>query len=340
MSQSFSHPHELTSWPFGRLRHALAHAGWSYAIALPDDCEIVDPGEAPDETAPTRSIGCFRWADGRAEVEVLGHRLSDEIDAADWLEHELARGGRTVVSRRPTAAGVIGVAGDVLAIWSHEGTDFIGRYAATKWGPRLFVVCFRTTVADYPDLANDALAVCASFEPLEETPGVLAEDVATAEASDPVRWSTKVPASWMVAVRPPEEEGSWLDASHISSERGAIDGRMIVAVLLRSAAKRPRDAANVALNALRDGGIAIDPAEFVDEKDSLERDAPWIGSWSVAMVGKQDQAEADVRCRVMAHDSLWVVGASVGPTKDADARAWMRNKRALDLATKTLEVAP
>ncbi len=328
-----AHPTELGAWPYPAVAHrALADAAWHYAIALPDGAELAAAGDAPSAAAPTQSIGLFRWPDGRAEVEVIGHLLADEIDAADWLENELVSGGRAIVSSAPVP-GLAGASGDFLARWEHEGAAFVGRYAASKWGARLFIVCFRTIEADYSDLANDALAVCASLAAIAPSEGILAEDVIEVGAAEPVSWKTALPASWIAAARPAAEDGSWIDASHLALDRGEVDGRLLVAVLARSAAKRPRDAANAVLNAFRDGGFAIAHAEFREEPGGEP-------SWYLAAPAEQDGAAAEVRCRVTLRSGVWVVGGAVGPAKDDDPGAWMRNKRALDLATAALEIAP
>jgi len=46
----------------------------------------------------------------------------------------------------------------------------------------------------------------------------------------------------------------------------------------------------------------------------------------------------EVRCRVMKHERLWLVSGVFGPSRESGARAWMQNKRTLDVLAHHIEV--
>ena len=47
----------------------------------------------------------------------------------------------------------------------------------------------------------------------------------------------------------------------------------------------------------------------------------------------------ELRVRAVRHESAWFVAGVTGPARGADPVTWMRAKRALDIATGTLEIA-
>ncbi|MBI4700713.1 MAG: hypothetical protein HY744_06045 [Deltaproteobacteria bacterium] len=326
---------------------ACADPRWHFGLLLPrDSVRAGGAAKGPSDERRTVSLGLYQRLAPAGDVEVMGRLLHSEIDPADWLDKALADLGRAVVSRRPVPL-LGGVVGDAVASWEHEGESFAGRFVATKWGPRLFVACCRTRRADYAALADDFFASAASLRPLAACAGAFAEDVNFVEQDRPFAWRVAVPESWEIVRHPAIDEGAWFEATHIApgppgEQVGERDGKLALAVMARSCARRPRDAADVLLAALRENGVEIAHADFADEPTGPAGPAhePFAQSWYLTSPIVRYEAHGELRCRVMMHEQAWVVCGVLGPTAEDDAEAWMRNKRVLDVARATLELAP
>ncbi|MBW2524109.1 MAG: hypothetical protein JRI23_08035 [Deltaproteobacteria bacterium] len=317
---------------------------WHFAVALADGCEVIpQPLVEPSAQERTQSLTLFRQAEPEADVEVLGHLLEHEIDPHDWLTRAVLNDEREIQSSKPQQL-LCGKVGDVVATWTHEGEPFAGRFVATKWGPRLFVVCCRTRLGDYPKLAGQFLRTVASFQALDSSLGHFAERVHFVEAAAPSPWKVAIPESWYVQLHSAGDEGAWFDAMHqaispTGEQSGDVDGRLSFAVMARSVAQRPRDAGNVLLRALADNEIDIEQADFANDDVLLPIcRTTFSDAWSLVTKVRRDDAEGELRCRVLLHDHAWVVAGVMGPPVDVDDDAWMRNKRLLDLASSTLEI--
>lgn len=324
----------------------LDDRSWHFSIALPPEVEVIGrPAVAPSLAAPTQSLGLFRRHDPEADVEVLGHLLEYEIDAHDWLERTLRAEGRRIRSSKPKRL-LSGAMGDIVATWALDDEHFAGRYIATKWGPRLFIACARTRLADYPALADELFRSAASLEALDRSSGAFGEPVHFFFEDVPCEWKVAVPDSWSIQHHAPSEEGAWFDAMHtapgpVDEMSGEVDGRLSVAVMARSVAQRPRDAGNVLLRALRDNDVHLEHATFERDDDTLPVcRTTFLQAWSLVTPLRRGEAEGELRCRVMMHEHAWVVAGVLGSTREEDEDAWMRNKRVLDVVSCTLELAP
>jgi len=312
---------------------------WHFSMWVSAEAaESVAGDVAPSERERSVTLSCHRRDVPKSEVEVIGHFMRHEVSAADWLDAELDRLGHRVASRR-TALGDAASAGDVLASWEHEGERFVGRFVAMKWGPRLYVVCGRALERDYARCAAGFWVTSASLRPLLSWPSPWVEELVTVQEDAPFEWRASLPASWELRRHPAGEEGAWVDALHLApappdEQLGEHDGRLTLAVMTRQRARRPRDAANVYLRALRAAEMHIDPADFEDEPV----EPPFAQGWYLVANVEKNGAPGELRCRVWMHEHAWVLAAVFGARRDDDRGAWMRNKRALDVATATLEL--
>jgi hypothetical protein len=321
---------------------------WAFELGLPESVLLVHGGDAvPNLAVPTQTLALFRLPQPEADIEILGHELLFEVDAADWLDAALAESERTIVSRKPlpTQGGMIG---DVLTRWVLDGEAFVGRYIALKWGPRLLVCCCRCAEADYAALAGVFLAIGGSLTMMDDSPGVFAEPVYDVECGEPRPWRLSLLDSWEMMPTYPQEDGTWFEAQHRAPigpglVGGDIDGRMVFVVMARSAADRPRDAANVVLSSLRDNEISLGHIGFEEEPPpppphSDGEPAAFMQSWLLTTAVERQGLAGELRCRVLRHKNAWVVASVLGPARRDDVEAWMRNKRQLDVATATLEI--
>jgi len=312
---------------------------WHFSLYVPASMMRGPEGEAgPSAMDESATLGMFQLAEPATDIEVIGTWLPYEVDPADWLDAEIEALGYEVVSRRPVKL-LDGVAGDVVARWEHEGRSFAGRFIAAKYGARLYTVCCRCALDDYATLADQLFVAAASLRPLNAWPGRFAETVSFVTEDMPFDWKLAVPTSWEIVQHAGSDDGAWFEASHIApsapdEQLGEHDGRLALAVMTRSSAKRPRDAANVYLQALLENDIAIEATNF-EIDDATE---PFGQAWYLTSPIERQGVRGELRCRVMLHEHAWVVGGVIGPDRADDQGAWMRNKRALDIATATLEV--
>ena len=337
---------------FVDIEHTMCADGWwHFALALPEDTALAPEADCcPSPAQPTESLATFQLVlsapatapqdeqPETAEIEVLGHLLEDEIDAADWLERALENDGYQIVSRAHVR-GASGTAGDVVARWQLDGEPFAGRFVATKWGPRLFVLCCRSREHDYEAFAASFMEAIATFDVLDRSLGVYAEHVELVELSAPRPWQLLLPESWKVRLHPETPEGAYFEAEHetptpADMHTRALDGRLALAVMRRGSAQRPRDAGNVLLRELSANDIVIESVDFVSDEPP-ER---FTHSWQLVTPITRHEVSGELCCRVMMNAQCWVVAGVIGPDRATDSDAWMRNKRVLDVATATLEL--
>jgi hypothetical protein len=312
-----------------------ADPDWHFRIAARAEWRLApSSAEGPAPGAPA-SLALFKMdLPARADIEVTGHAIEREVDPADWLDEVMRLEERQVISRHAVRVAS-GVAGDVVATWRHEGEELAGRFFAVKWGPRLFLVAVRARAADYPAVAEHAFLSIASLEPVDDSKALLAEPVKVIEDSMPVDWKAVIPDAWRVRMDENEAPiGSFQAMLVRGYDLSTVDGRLSFGVMLRSAAKKPRDAANRFLDAVREEGIQLDNDHFEPE----EARSPFERSWYFVGKGARGGKEAEVRCRVMMHPTVWAVAGVIGPLREHDVVAWMENKRALDVVTGMLKL--
>jgi hypothetical protein len=316
---------------------------WHFELYVPTDVVQSPPqSDGGPGLGETETLALYQRPDLPMDIEILGHWLEYEVDAADWLELEVDKLGHRVVSRSPMATEA-GVDGDLVVTWRHEERDFVGRYVARKFGPRLYLICGRVPAEVYDGVAETFHVAAASLSPLSPWPGLFAENVIYVDEEQPFSWRAAVPVSWEIEKYPDDESGAWFEALHVApsaphEQTGEHDGRLSLAVMTRSSAKRPRDAANVYLHALRQNDVQIATEDFAEESDPSPGAEPPLQSWVMTSEIERLGAPGELRCRVGRYDHAWVVAGVIGPRRADDGAAWMRNKRALDLATSTLRM--
>jgi hypothetical protein len=289
---------------------------------------------APEVGAPQR-LCWVRREEPLGDIVVDGHLLDREIDAADLLERELTQEGMTVVSSQPVRLKA-GATGDAVATWTRGGEEYAGRFFATKWGPRTFIVSLRARRAAYERLAEDFFTTIATFEALDDSLGLFAEHVKEVKGRVPIRWRAAVPDAWLLM--PTQEEdgiGSFQALQMSGHDVESVDGRLSFAVASRGVAQLPRAAAHMFLRAVNAHGLELADESFAEEPAS----PPFFKSWCCVSECWRGDQRGEVRCRVMMNDKVWVVGGVVGPTREDDREVWEQNKRALDVATSTLKLA-
>jgi hypothetical protein len=319
----------------------VADPSWHFEIALLRGSSQIFAGtDAPKRGEAPQTLACFASPDGRAQFEVSGALLDDEVDPAEWLQGMLENAHRTIVSQKPvpTPAGRVG---DVLAIWHTGDTEYAGRFFAAKWGAQLFIVGCSCPRLDYADFGDDFFACLTGFSPIRSAARAFAVDTHSTAQEHPMAWSAQLPSSWDFFNHAPGDDGAYFEAAHAMAPKpdeqsGDLDGKLAIALVARATAKRPRDASKLYLDALKHAGFAIEAVNFESEAPQ----DPFIQCWYMSSEVERDGARGQLHCRVAMNDRVWLIGGVVGPTREDDSTAWMRNKRALDIACSTVTVAP
>lgn len=314
-------------------------ASWHFRLSMPSACRpsSSQPAEAPKpgDTAP-RSLERWHRDVPPVDVEVHGMLLKGEIDPADWLDGCALLKDKTVLSRLPRSSPV-GYVGDTVATWRVGDDVRVGRFFATKSGTRLFVVSCQTLAEHYPKLAEEFYATVSSFRSGEDAAEPFAEEMTKHGSDTPVAWTMMLPKSWNVQPDATGEDAVSFQADHFHDEpTTALVGKLAFCVVARSRAKKPSEIGNAYLDAVRDTGVEIQPREFVSEPER----PPFAKSWYVRAPVTRDGVGGEVRVRVMLHERVWVLAGVLSPLRGDDPIAWMENKRALDVATTTMEVRP
>ncbi len=311
---------------------------WHFKMGVPRSCKLGPDGEEPPGEDFPRTLALFHRENPPADIEVIGIQAIREVDPADYLDCLMEAEGKEVLSRKsvPMRAGVIG---DCVATWEADGQRFLGRFFCTKWGPRLFLICFRTLKEHYEALADDFFVSLATFSVLDDSLGLFSEKVLTVDNAIPVPWRVLVPDSWVIQSEPPagDKVASFQAAQTPvvpSTTLEVLYGKLSFAVVARSEAKSGRAAANAYLSAVRDLGIEIENDNFVEEPAA----EPFERSWLLVSPVKKGQNPGEVRCRVLMHKNAWVIAGVLGPIRKDSALAWMQNKRVLDIVTSTLKI--
>ncbi len=314
-------------------------AAWHFRLAVRWPCDVapLDADPVPALGEPKRLL-LLRRDNPPHDIQVVGHFIDVELDPHHFLEDLLREQGRHIVSVSPIPLAS-GVAGDMVATWEHEGAAYAGRFFASKWGTRIFVVSAQSRRDHYARIADDFFDTIASFEAIEEEhgdTGPLGELVQRVDVEQPVAWRSVVPDSWRVQLSPPEGVVAGFTASNIDGDLSSVNGMLSVGVAKRKVAKKPRKAARMYLDAIKFNDIDLEHQDFLDEPTRK----PYRRTWCCVTNCMMGDAPGEMRCRVMMSKQFWVVAGLLGPRRADDPVAWMRNKRAFDLATESLEIEP
>ncbi len=308
---------------------------WHFRLALrrPSDIASLDANPIPEWGVPKRLL-LSRRNDPAHDIQVVGHYVDREVDPLHYLEDVLALMGRETVSSNPVILPT-GIVGDIVATWEHDNTAFAGRFFASKWGPRIFVISVQAQRADYARVADDFFHTVSSFEPVDDSLGELAELVQRVVVRTPTKWKAHVPDSWRVKLDAPESAVAGFTAANLrGGDLESVDGMLSMGVAFRKVATKPRKAARMFLDAVKHNEIDLEHQDFIDEPTRK----PFQRSWCCVTNCDMDGTTGEMRCRVMMSKHHWVVAGMLGPRREDDGASWAENKRALDIATSTLEL--
>jgi len=311
---------------------------WHFKLNLHRETRIAPEGKVtPTIAEPFQTLALFQRPDPLADLEIFGVHLPVEIDTADWLALWLERHKMVVNSSRPlnTPRGMLG---DCVCTWDTPGGPFAGRFAALRWGGRVFFLALRTPLNFYPAIADDFFAAAASFAPEQVDADALNGEVhQKIEIPLPLPATVTLPASYTIAMD--------VSDARISAYGGdqqmradlpddAAFGKLNFLLAEAALADHPAKAAALYLTPLMKNPITMGGDEFAEEGAMGAFGQSWLLVSPATFSPPGAEAIAcEVRCRVMWHEKAWFVAGVLGPARHVGPIAWMRNKRALDVVT-------
>jgi hypothetical protein len=352
MSQTdFPHPVQITI-PNERLAAEYLNVtidrcpdrNWQFTTNLHRTMRIAPGGDVvPTVAEPFQTLALLQRPDPIADFEIYGLHLPAEIDPADWLDLWLERHNLKTVSSKPIPTQR-GVFGDCVCTWETPDGPFAGRFVAMRWGTRFFLITLRTPRHLYPAIADDFFLAAASFAPVQvNEQQLLAEPRHTVAIPSPIPSKTQMPASYALQTDLSDPRISAFSGDQQSIPDLPNDppfGKLTFILAEPALADHPAKAAALYLNPLMKNPIKIEGDEFVQESAIP---APFSQSWLMVTPATLTPPDAqpiscELRCRVLYHDKAWFIAGVLGPARNIGPIAWMRNKRAFDLASQSLVI--
>lgn len=284
----------------------------------------------PQEMEPgTQRLAGLVWplAQGAVQVEVLAHRLSAEVAAADWLLALLVRAGSTVLMARPDqgAAGQVFEALALLPARPGQSAPLLARLSVQRRGQSLYLLRCLAPAPHFAGLAQALAAATLGWRP----PGQAAEELVG-------NWpETCLPGGACLRGpgQPRQREGQ---ALWDLGQAGAASGRLGLD-LSQEAGRPPQERLQALLAELTRQGMDLNWS-----LGGLSLNLPNLPGPACLYRGKAWRQGRDAELWALVWSDgrrqlcLWL--ASVGQM--GDMASWMRNKRAFELAVRSLRLEP
>jgi len=310
---------------------------WRFRMKLPRAWRGSPGSTLPPKANQLSLLARYERTDPPAKLEIFAAPLEREVDTSDWLAQCYMLAGKTVDAVGETTRSA--KRAHVEASWNSDEGIHGGRFCAIKQGSRMYLLICSTTAQHRSQLAALSATPTDTFAAERAPDEPFSEDMRTHRATTPIGWELPLPTSWIVEQGSSSDDAASFQAENIRHDRDDPEetvGKMAFAVLARSAGKTARDVAELYLSAVRENGLDIGTENVTVEAAQK----PFTQSWYlVASVACAD-LPGELRCRVMRHDDVCVLAGMLGLTRDNDLKAWMENKRALDVATFGLRLKP
>lgn len=306
--------------PAGAWRIPLPEAPWQ---ALP--AQELEPG--------TRRLAGLVWplGEGTVQVELLAHRLGVEVAAADWLLALLVRAGATVLLARPDqgAAGEVFEALALLPARPGQPQRLLARLSVQRRGQTLYLLRCLAPSPQFAGLAQAFAAATLGWRP----PGPASEEMVGS-------WPETCLDGGLCLRGPgqPRQQGG-LAAWDLGQAGAASSGRLL-AELSQGAAQAVRPAEEQLRSVL--AGLSREGLDLNWSLSGLGFQHPRLPGAACLYRGKAWRQGRDAELWALVWSDgqrqlcLWLV--SVGQM--SNMAAWMQNKRAFELAVRSLRLDP
>ena len=145
-------------------------ARWHFEVRLPVSAQVEPIASADHSATPPATLSRILLVDYDASIDIVGLRLTADVDLASWLDEWLEQLGMTPISSRPRPTPH-GVMGDILATKRTPDGITVARYATVRDHERTFVFVLRTPLANYRSVAQDFILTVSSFQEVRTVPG-------------------------------------------------------------------------------------------------------------------------------------------------------------------------
>lgn len=316
---------------------------WHFSLNLHRDTRIAPEGAvAPTKDQPFVTLALFQRPDPLHDLEIFGLDLHAEINPADWLELWLERHKMVVVSSKPLPTDR-GTFGDCVCTWDTPQGPFAGRFAALRWGRRVFLLTLRAPRDLYDSIAEDFFLALASFRPLDvDEQNLLAEPHQVARFQTPLAGQVQIPNSYTLESDLTQPSiaafGARQEVIAELSDDPAF-GQLNFLVADKSLSDHPAKAAALFMTPLLKNPLTLHGDDF----EEIPAPQPFQQSWQLvapATLNPPDSSPiaCEVRCQILAHEKGWLVTGVFGPARHTAPIAWMRNKRALEIIASTFRL--
>lgn len=309
----------LADSPAGPWRLPLPEAPWQ---ALP--AQEMEPG--------TRRLAGLVWplGEGAVQVEVLAHRLSAEVAAPDWLLALLVRAGATVLLARPDqgAAGEVFEALALLPARPGQAQRLLARLSVHRRGQDLYLLRCLAPGPQFAGLANAFAAATLGWRP----PGPAGEDLVGS-------WPETCLAGGLCLRGPGQARQQGGLAAWDLGQAAAAGGRLR-AELIQDAGLAGRPAEERLRSLL--AGLAREGLDLNWSLSGLAFHHPRLPGAACLYRGKAWRQGRDAELWALIWSDgqrqlcLWLVGVG----QMSNMADWMQNKRAFELAVRSLRSSP
>lgn len=293
---------------------------------------------AADLEPGTRRLAGFVRPGGEAmvKVEVIRHRLEDEVEASDWLLALLVRSGVTVLLARP-AQGATGQVFEALGLIpgrTQEGPRRLLRASVSRQGRDLLVVRCLASPEEFADLAPAFAASTLLLRPKQVQPESLVGE-----------WSEECLGGGICLRGPGQGQRSGLPGGGQGQEmafslvrQGVLGGRLVAELVEDPALAAASPAARLSRLQQR---LADDGLDLTWSWSGMAVSLPHLPGKACLYQGRASRAGRDAECQVLIWSdgrralTLWLAG--VGQVSNLPF--WLVNRRAFNLACAGLRSA-
>ena len=293
---------------------------------------VVDPG-LPEVPTPLLPQDIMRVSRDETTIVVRGYVISREVDMADWLTYAPTVEDKEIVRSVPVDKP--GVEHHLELRWI-EGQDRLrGNYFARRSGTRVFLLTLRAPEQHIAPAREDFSVAVASLTPQIAPLTPYAEPMRSVRNQLPIAWSALVPEAWIIEPGSAHEQAASLSADHLLQEGPppfSTVGKLSCAVLSLDSAKTARDVLELYLGALRDGGLDVG-GNTIEHDDAWR---PFDKAWHMLATVRRGTMIGELRVRIMRNKKVWALTAVMGVQRGDNLLAWMQNKRALDVVSRSM----
>lgn len=301
-----------------------------FRVALPNDWEQ-DPEipMAPLEYEAFSQAAMFRAPDGDSSFQVLATSIPYEVCLRDWLEHQSSIHDFTLtaVQSYDTETGQL-----VHAAGRADNGGYL-RLLATGNGSSVFLCLGRAPEDASEELIETLGLAAATFELLETDIASTREPVITFTDRDRM-FRVQHPQSWSPETlnrQRPQKAG-------VDFRLMDDDEEMLGYLRVEADARHARDEEGLermlelTLDGIAEAGVEIQALQAYAEEDGQPPDR-WIGDCTFG------ESQAQIAILLRPAESCWLTVLAFYPRREDDPWAWMRGKRAYDLACASVSSA-